>query len=40
MTAFTMTTSLEADLATNGFRVTGTMRNDRIMKFPLVDVKK
>ena len=28
------------DLATKGFRATGTMRNDRIMKCPVVDVKK
>ena len=27
------------DLATKGFRATGTTRNDRIMKCPLVDVK-
>ena len=32
--------SLICDLATKGFRATGTMRNDRIMKCPLVDVKK
>ena len=32
--------SLICDLATKGFRGTGTMRNDRIMKCSLVDVKK
>ena len=32
--------SLICDLATKGLRATGTMRNDRIMKCPLVDVKK
>ena len=32
--------SLICDLTTKGFRATGTMRNDRIMKCPLVDVKK
>ena len=32
--------SLICDLATKGFRATGTMRNDRIMKCPLIDVKK
>ena len=32
--------SLICDLETKGFRATGTMRIDRIMKFPLVDVKK
>ena len=32
--------SLICDLATKGFRATGTMRNDMIMKCPLVDVKK
>ena len=32
--------SLICDLATKGFRATGTMGNDRIMKCPLVDVKK
>ena len=31
---------LTCDLATNGFKKTGTMSNDRIMKCPLVDVKK
>ena len=41
--AFTSPTLLQAihlcDLATKGFRATGTTRNDRIMKCPLVDVK-
>ena len=32
--------SLISALATKRFRATRTMRNDRIMKFPLVDVKK
>ena len=32
--------SLICDLATKGFRATGTMRNDRIMKCPLFNVKK
>ena len=32
--------SLICDLGTKGFRATGTIRNDRIMKCPLVDVKK
>ena len=32
--------SLICDLATKGFRATGTVRNDRIMKCPLVDDKK
>ena len=32
--------SLICDLATKGFRTTGTMRNDRIMKCPSVDVRK
>ena len=32
--------SLICDLATKGFRAIGTMRNDRIMKCPLVNVKK
>ena len=29
-----------SDLGTKGFRATGTIRNDRIMMCPLVDVKK
>ena len=37
---FSSSYSLICDLATKGFRATGTMRNDRIMKCPLVDVKK
>ena len=32
--------SLIYDLATKGFRATGTIKNDRIMKCPLVDAKK
>ena len=32
--------TLICDLATKGFRATDTMRNDRIMKCPLIDVKK
>ena len=31
---------LICDLATKGFKTTGTMSNDRIMKCPLVDLKK
>ena len=30
---------LITDLGTKGFRATGTMRSDRIMKYPLIDVK-
>ena len=44
ITASTSTTSFQAslicDLATKGFRATGTMRNDGIIKCPLVDIKK
>ena len=32
--------TLICDLATKGFRATNTMRNDRIMKCPLIDIKK
>ena len=45
ITVLTSTTSFSSsslicDFAAKGFRATGTMRNDRIMKFPLVDVKE
>ena len=37
---FFLSYSLICDLATKEFRATGTIRNDRIKKCPLVDVKK